>query len=260
MKRCPTCQTEYPDDANWCRFDGGRLQPAPGALTMGWDAQPEPVAAPTNGPHLPQKPGALTMGWDAQPEPAPASGPRLPQKPGALTMGWDAQPEAVAAPTNGPHLPQKPGALTMGWDAQPEPEPAHAPVSPAALAAKSIATSHVPVASPAKSPAATLLGIQAPWQEKAPPAVAAPVVAPAAAEPIVAPPIVAPPIVAPPIVATPSIEVAPSASSSQPAASTERMVADSDLDKPPRNMLPIYAVIGVLVIAAAVVAIVLATA
>ena len=58
MTRCPTCQTEYPDDANWCRFDGGKLEVVP--------------VAPS-----PQQPGALTMGWDAQPEPG-ASHPATP--------------------------------------------------------------------------------------------------------------------------------------------------------------------------------------
>src|SRR5262245_59445140 len=36
MKRCPTCQTTYPDDANFCPMDAGRLQPVAEA----------PVAAP----------------------------------------------------------------------------------------------------------------------------------------------------------------------------------------------------------------------
>jgi hypothetical protein len=38
-----------------------------------------------------------------------------------------------------------------------------------------------------------------------------------------------------------------------------RDAGDSMLDRPPRNMLPIYALIGVVVIAAIIVAIVLAT-
>lgn len=72
MKRCPTCRTEYPDDANWCRIDGGKLELVPGALTTGWDVPTVPTTftgTPPPGPQPPaQKPGALTMGWDAQPD------------------------------------------------------------------------------------------------------------------------------------------------------------------------------------------------
>lgn len=60
--------------------------------------------------------------------------------------------------------------------------------------------------------------------------------------------------------AAPSTHAAPAAS--QPAAPDStlrtRDAGDSALDRPPRNMLPIYALIGVVVVAAIVVAIVLA--
>ncbi|HEY5948232.1 MAG TPA: hypothetical protein VIV40_22200, partial [Kofleriaceae bacterium] len=139
MKRCTKCQAEYPDDANWCRFDGGRLEPVaaaparpqapgPGALTMGWDAQPDVSAEQTNpsmaAPHptapAPPSPAATTpMKLAAAAQPQPLGGARMPQKPSALTMGWDAQPEppaqpAPAAAPQQPRMPQKPSALTMG--------------------------------------------------------------------------------------------------------------------------------------------------
>jgi DNA polymerase-3 subunit gamma/tau len=188
MKRCPKCQAEYPDDANWCRFDGGKLQLVAAA--------PAPAPQPST-PQLPQKPGALTMGWDAVPDvsaaqtnpsmlapdpkapksapasaqPAQQSGPRAPQKPGALTMGWDAMPEPVAPaqPSSSPQAQQIPGPLTMGWDV-PEVPAQQETVTPASLAEKAVATSHAPAArSPAAkvSPAATLIGMQAPWLAEA---------------------------------------------------------------------------------------------
>src|SRR5512139_3293299 len=95
MKRCPKCQAEYPDDANWCRFDGGRLEvvpaakppaPQPGALTMGWDVPNVPTTF-TGTP--PPRPG----------EPQAAPPPKGPPQPSALTMGWDVQPEPSAADT-----------------------------------------------------------------------------------------------------------------------------------------------------------------
>ncbi|HEY5928643.1 MAG TPA: hypothetical protein VIV11_43455, partial [Kofleriaceae bacterium] len=160
MKRCPKCQTEYPDDANWCRFDGGRLEmvaaatkpqpPAqqPGALTMGWDAQPEPSAAETTPSMVAPMPGAPSGPMSPAKLADAASTQKMAQTPGALTMGWDAQPEPVAPaqpepttpapkpaaaqpqPMSGARVPQKPGALTMGWDAMPEPPPAPTPSQP----------------------------------------------------------------------------------------------------------------------------------
>src|SRR4051794_39645662 len=85
MKRCPTCKTEYPDDATFCRFDGGKLEVAPaaapkaGSLTMGWDAVPDPEApAPA-------------------PAPAPAAG-----KAGSVSMAWDAVADPTELPISAP--------------------------------------------------------------------------------------------------------------------------------------------------------------
>jgi hypothetical protein len=245
--------------------------PQPGALTMGWDVQPEPAASPT----------------PASPTPAatPATGARMPQQPGALTMGWDAVPDPTApapAPATGARNPQQPGALTMGWDV-PE-EAAQQAVSPAALAAKSVATTHtISQPAPGKSPQATLLGMQAPWTKPSAPTPAAS----QAPQQQYAPPQMPPGSPTPNAQQQPStqyappqmphdapstVHVAPEMMMPQPApqptapppaaapSTTLQTRASGDgLDKPPKNMLPIYALIGVIVIAAAIVAVVLLT-
>jgi hypothetical protein len=210
----------------------------------------------------------------------------MPQQPGALTMGWDAQPEPSASsssqPATGARMPQQPGALTMGWDV-PE-EAAVQATSPAQLAAKSVATTHTP-AHGVKSPAATLLGLQAPWAQQAAhaePAQAAPHASPppsgataayvaqqspAAHAPYAPPqmpagaPAYAPNQLSPHQAAAPqSTNAAASTSKADPNTTLRtRNDVDDGLDKPPKNMLPIYALVGVVVIAAIVVAIVLAT-
>jgi hypothetical protein len=136
-----------------------------------------------------------------------------------------------------------------------------------------------------KSPAATLLGLQAPWAQQAPrtePAQAAPQASPppsgaTAAYVAQQPPAAHAPYAPPQMPAgapqyvpnqlSPHQAAAPQ--STRAAASTSkadpnttlrtRGDADDGLDKPPKNMLPIYALVGVVVIAAIVVAIVLAT-
>ena len=269
MKRCPRCHADYPDDANWCSLDGGKLEvmapppsgprvaPQPGALTMGWDAQPDVSAAATNPSLLAPIPPAPETSSDNA-----AATARMPQKPGALTMGWDAQPEPASEPS-GPRMPATPGALTMGWDV-PE-EPPATPVSPAALAAQAIETTHEPVtpaASATKSPAGTMLGIQAPWTQSAAQPASGPAGAPSAAGAEHSPATHAPdgtPAMQQPASRSTSAEASSSRATSAEATQRTRGNPDDDLDRPPRNLLPIYALIALVVVGAIIVAIVLAT-
>ena len=253
---------------------GPQLPSKPGNLTMGWDVpetpaasqatSPSQLAAKAAGPQLPQKPGALTMGWDAQPDPpAAAPGPKQPQQPGALTMGWEV-PEEPGQSAAGPRVPSQPGALTMGWEV-PE-EPGQSAVTPSSLAAAA--------AKPEPSAKATLLGM-APIRDQvgvptfsASQRVAQPLPATSAPSTVEISPVLqqasqAGPHQAiqanePPSPYTP--QAAPSAAYSPVHAETSRAGSNTEsLDKPPRNMLPIYAVIGLVVLAGIAVAIVLLT-
>ena len=177
-------------------------------------------------------------------------------------MGWDAQPEPAPEPS-GPRMPASPGALTMGWDV-PE-EPPATPVSPAALAAQAIETTHEPVtpaASATKSPAGTMLGIQAPWTQSAPQPASGPAGAPSAAGAEHSPATHAPdgtPAMQQPASRSTSAEASSSRATSAEATQRTRGNPDDDLDRPPRNLLPIYALIALVVVGAIIVAIVLAT-
>jgi hypothetical protein len=245
----------------------------PGNLTMGWDVPeehaepaqrvtPSQLAAKAAGPQVPQKPGALTMGWEVPAEPAKPAQPRAPQQPGALTMGWEVPPEEPA-PAQQAKAPQQPGALTLGWEIPEEPAQSQA-ISPSQLAAR---------AKPEPSAKATLLGI-APIRDEPKfsatqraaqpiPAVEAPStveIAPILHEPqqtSQAGPHQAisaqePSKYAPQSTQSPAYSPVPA---SQPRVSTNT----EGLDKPPRNMLPIYAIIGLVVVAGIVVAIILLT-
>ena len=236
---------------------GPQVAQKPGALTMGWDVpdQPGPKAPP-------QQPGALTMGWEVPPEQQPAPGPKAPQQPGALTMGWDV-PDQPAGESQGPRVPQQPGALTMGWEVPDAPAQEQAPVSPSSLAAS---------AKPDPSAKSTLLGMMPIRDDVGVPTFSAPH---RVAQPL--------PVSAP----SSSVEISPLLHQASPAGPHQAIQAgDSaytpqaapaapyspvptekvrtgtnteNLDKPPRNMLPIYAAIGLVVIAAIVIAIVLFT-
>src|SRR4051812_33651510 len=113
MKRCSKCQTEYPDDANWCSLDGGKLQAVAGAPA----APAQPRTAPP--------PSALTMGWDAQPvvsaaETTPSMLAPTPPLPAPTSPAATTPMQLAAAQQAGARMPPQPGALTMGWDAQPD--------------------------------------------------------------------------------------------------------------------------------------------
>lgn len=240
---------------------GPHLPNKPGNLTMGWDVpeQQQPSPSPSPGPKAPQQPGALTMGWDVPEQPAP--GPKAPQQPGALTMGWDVPDQPADA--QGPRVPQQPGALTMGWDVPDQPqEPA--PVTPSALAAQ---------AKPEQSAKATLLGM-APIRDQvgvptfsAPHRVAQPLPISAPSSSVEISPVLQQASQAGPHQAISAPEPAPAPSpytpkaapsapySPVPAEKPRSGTNTENLDTPPRNMLPIYAVIGLVVIAAIVIAI-----
>jgi hypothetical protein len=120
MKRCPTCQATFGDDAAACPNDGAKLVPAPGAVTMGWDV-----------PELPADEAAATL-VTAAPASAEADAPaseRVPTTPGVGPA--PAPPPTKAAPAASPteaapapatvsaanaKVPPGPGPVTLGWE------------------------------------------------------------------------------------------------------------------------------------------------
>jgi hypothetical protein len=228
---------------------------------MGWDAQPDPTSAPApQAARVPQQPGALTMGWDAQPEPAPAAAqvspaalasrsvatsntPMQPAQAGKPKAAPAATLFGVQAPKVGQPVAQVAQVAQRVPSAEPSPtvhvEPSYMQAQPQAQ--------YAPPPQPAQMPAG------APYAQAQAQAPYAPLPSSAPPEPQMpasAPPYQAsnPPHAAPIPAHDPPRQV-PSAAPQQTSAAPSE--ADDQLDKPPRNLLPIYAAIALLVLAGA---------
>ena len=134
MKRCPSCQRTFPDDApNFCPIDGQRLvneesatfDPEKTVMTQGRNPgeTPKAAATPTEPPQPPPTPSGLQP-----PTPPPTAGPQGEQTPPQQQwqpqagnqfqqQGWQPQP-----PTNAP-----PSQTPPAWGAPFQQPPAAAP-------------------------------------------------------------------------------------------------------------------------------------
>src|SRR5437660_7702018 len=127
MKRCPSCQKTFPDDApNFCPNDGQRLvneesatfDPEKTVMTQGRNLAETPKAAPT--PLEPTQPPPTPS--SLQPPSAP---PNLQPPPTSGSMDEQAPPQQQWQPQAGSQLPQQ------GWQPQPPTQPPLAPTHPA---------------------------------------------------------------------------------------------------------------------------------